>query len=146
MRYQIYFAYGSNMDEPQFRERCPGSAILGRAVLRDYRFVIASRRYASVVPCQGAAVHGVLCALTAADEASLDEYEAVEEGMYRREFLPMETELGYRVEALVYVDTATGEGRPWPGYLEGILAGARRHGFPEAAIRELESWALAGER
>ena len=146
MRYQIYFAYGSNMDEPQFRTRCPGSAILGRAVLRDYRFVIASRRYASVVPCNGSVVHGVLCALTPTDEGALDEYEAVEEGMYRREFLSVETELGYRVEALVYIDTATGEGRPWPGYLEGILAGARRHGLPESAVRELESWSLRDGR
>jgi hypothetical protein len=103
--------------------------------------VITSRGYASVVPHGGGRAHGLLIALTEPDEHTLDECEGVAKGMYRRASIDVVTEFGYRVPALVYIDDIGGEGPPAAGYLEKILAGARRHELPAEVIAELESWA-----
>src|SRR5262245_42084570 len=133
MPYTLYFAYGSNMNEPQFRDRCPHSFFLCRATLSGYRFVITSRGYANVLKSESSTAHGVLCAITESDEKELDFREGVHKNIYRRETLPVTTELGYTMPALVYVDNAEDEGQPNAGYLEKVLDGARRHGLPDAA-------------
>jgi hypothetical protein len=141
MTHSLYFAYGSNMNESQLKQRCPTSHFLCRAALPENRFVITPRGYASVTPHAGGKVHGVLIALTEPDERSLDRYEGVAEGMYRRAWLEVVTEFGYAVPALLYIDDIGGEGPPKQGYLERILEGARRHALPADAIAELEEWA-----
>ena len=140
-RYTLYFAYGSNMNEQQFKERCPSSFFLCRAKLLDFRFIITSRGYASVLKQKGSTVHGVLCAITEADERELSRKEEVHDNIYRREWLLAVTEFGYSLPSLVYVDTINFEGVPRDGYLEKILAGARRHDLPSEAIAEMETWA-----
>lgn len=139
--YTLYFAYGSNMNEAQLKKRCSTSHFLCRATLANHRFVITSRGYASVVPHPGGTVHGMLIALTEPDEQALDRYEHVAEGMYRRAWLDVSTELGYTIPALIYIAEIGGEGPPAPGYLERILDGARRHALPPEVIAELEGWA-----
>jgi gamma-glutamylcyclotransferase (GGCT)/AIG2-like uncharacterized protein YtfP len=141
MPYTLYFAYGSNMNEEQFKARCPASYFLCRAKLPEYRFIITSSGYATVVPEAGRVVHGVLCALTEADERELDHREGVHDGSYRRGELPVVTEFGYVITALIYLDGAVGEGVPLDGYLEAILSGARRHELPMPYVAEILSWA-----
>lgn len=137
-----YFAYGSNMHPGQFRERCPGSRVVGRARLPGYRFLITTSGYASVEPSDdpGAVVHGVLEELTPEDEATLDAYEGVREGLYRRDFLTVLRENNTPVQALVYVEMERREGQPRPGYLEAILEGARHHALPQEALDTLRRW------
>lgn len=139
--YTLYFAYGSNMSEAQLKKRCPTSHYLCRATLPEHRFVITSRGYASVVPHAGGKAHGVLIALTEPDEHTLDGYEGVDKGMYRRATVEVVTEFGYAVPALIYIDDIGGEGPPAAGYLERILDGARRHALPPDAIAEIGGWA-----
>jgi gamma-glutamylcyclotransferase (GGCT)/AIG2-like uncharacterized protein YtfP len=115
MRYTLYFAYGSNMNEQQFKERCPSSFILCRAKLPDYRFVITSRGYASVLRTNGGVVHGLLCAITESDEKELDRREGVYGNIYRREWHLVVTEFGYSISGLVYVDNTEDEGPPKKG-------------------------------
>ena len=67
-----YFAYGSNLNTKQFESRCPNSRFVSKAVLVDYKFIIASRSYASVVPSPGDRVEGALYELTTDDEDRLD--------------------------------------------------------------------------
>jgi gamma-glutamylcyclotransferase len=141
MQYTLYFAYGSNMNEQQFKQRCPSSYFLCRAKVSDYRFVITSRGYASVLKEKGSTVYGVLCAITELDEKELDRKEEVQENIYRREWLPAVTEFGYSLPSLVYVDVMEDVGVPEDGYLEKILDGARRHDLPVEAIAEIETWA-----
>ena len=144
MTYTLYFAYGSNMNEAQLRRRCPDSHFICRARLPDHRFVITSRGYASVRKSAGGTVHGLLIALTGPDERTLDRFEGVAKGMYRRDQVEVLTELGCSIPALIYIDDIEGEGPPKPDYLERILEGARRHVLPPAVITELEGWAQAG--
>jgi gamma-glutamylcyclotransferase (GGCT)/AIG2-like uncharacterized protein YtfP len=140
MRYTLYFAYGSNMNEQQFKERCPFSYFLCRAKLPSHRFVITSRGYANVLKKENDTVHGVLCAVTESDEKELDRREGVYRGIYRREWLSVTTEFGYSIPALVYIDNTEDEGPPNPGYLEKIIAGAQRHELPAEALAVIESW------
>jgi len=141
MRYTLYFAYGSNMHEPQFKERCPSSFFLCRATLPEHRFVITTRGYASVVPNAGVTAHGVLCAITEMDEWELDRREGVTENIYRRERLPVVTEFGHAIPALLYIDHVKEPGVPKDGYLEKILSGAKSHHLPPSYIAEIKGWA-----
>lgn len=137
---RLYFAYGSNMDEEQMKDRCPDATTVGTARLPGYRFIINSLGVATVVPDGSSAVHGVLWRITAECEARLDRYEGVEWGTYTKETLGVEAEDGQAIEALVYLagDSEPGEGSD--GYMEGIAAAAGHQGLPAAYIEELGSW------
>lgn len=77
----LYFAYGSNLNWPQMKKRCPGAKFVSLAVLPDHRLAFTrwSGGYqggvADVVPEPGQQVWGVVYQLTAADLRELDRYE-----------------------------------------------------------------------
>jgi len=64
MSLTLYFAYGSNLHVGQFKRRCPGAVVVGRARLPDHQ--LAFTRYsrnerggvADIVPQSGASVWG----------------------------------------------------------------------------------------
>jgi gamma-glutamylcyclotransferase len=120
MRY--YFGYGSNMWDAQMASRCPESRKIGRACLRNYRWIITSRGYANVVEAPGEEVEGVLFLISEKDEASLDGFEGVATGFYRKVDLPVSCG-GDEVMALVYIDPTTSEGKPKEEYIHRINAG-----------------------
>ncbi len=76
-----YFAYGSNMDKTQMKERCPGSVLLGKAVLDGYKiaFTIFSPKRncgcADIVEAAREEVWGLLYEVSASDLKSLDKAE-----------------------------------------------------------------------
>jgi gamma-glutamylcyclotransferase (GGCT)/AIG2-like uncharacterized protein YtfP len=123
------------MDVGSMRQRCPGATLLRAERLAGYRFVIARAGFAGLVPDPAARVHGVLWDLTPADEAALDEFEGVAEGLYRRVTLSIGGG-----PALVYVPVDHDRGEPQPGYLRDVLAAARSQGLPRDYIAELEGW------
>ena len=135
-----YFAYGSNMDLVQMAERCPGARVLDGGCLAGVRFIITSRGYGSVVPDAGSVVFGILWDITAHDELSLDVYEGVPKGLYRRSQVTVTTTGGKNTDALAYVAAHTDHGAPNEGYLEGIIAVARHHAFPADYVAQLETW------
>ena len=124
----IYFAYGSNLCPVQMARRCPGGQAIGQAVLHDWRFLINIRTYATIEAKPGAVTHGVLWSLTSGHILALDDYEAVEEGMYYKAHLVVRRN-GYPVEALTYIDPVCNPGRPKPDYMDSILHGARHFGL-----------------
>ena len=147
------FAYGSNMDPVQMRQRCPGAQTAGTAVLRDHRLCfprLSDRRgcgVASVEPAVGDEVWGVLYRLDAADLAELDGFEGFGAGRpardnrYNRLAIVVEVE-GVPTEAEAYFAVAT-ENPPAPNavYLAHLRDGARHHGLPEtyrAFLEELQ--------
>jgi cation transport regulator ChaC len=134
-----YFAYGSNMNRGLMRRRCPGAVALGRARLDGWRFVITADGYASVVPAAGGRVHGVLWRLTPRDRAALNRYESLDSGLYTVLHLLIQGP-ARRLAALVYVGRRRTPGRPRPGYLAPVLAGAREFGLPEDYVRALARW------
>jgi gamma-glutamylcyclotransferase (GGCT)/AIG2-like uncharacterized protein YtfP len=76
-----YFAYGSNLDADQMRERCPSSRVIARARLDGHRlgFTHFSKRWgggsADLIPEPDAVVWGVVYGLDADDLERLDRFE-----------------------------------------------------------------------
>jgi gamma-glutamylcyclotransferase (GGCT)/AIG2-like uncharacterized protein YtfP len=135
----LYFAYGSNMSRGPMRQRCPTAQETGLAILRDHRFVIMANGYASVVPAQGADVHGILWRVGPRDLAALDDYEDLAGGLYRHAMLPV-LQNEANVEALVYLGNETREGRPREAYMALVIDSARDCGLPEDYVAGLANW------
>ena len=133
-----YFAYGANMDALQMEERCPGARQVDtEAMLPNHRFRIAAAGYGTVVPEPLNVVFGVLWELEPADEAALDRFEGVPEGLYQKGSAMVLQSDGTRTEAMLYRATDSGPGFPAPGYLENILLVAESLNFPESYTGEL---------
>jgi gamma-glutamylcyclotransferase (GGCT)/AIG2-like uncharacterized protein YtfP len=87
-----YFAYGSNLWRKQMEDRCPDHRVIGKGVLRGYRWMISSRGYATIVKSTSDEVYGVVYEIPESDEKSLDHYEGVQSGSYRKEMFMVEVE------------------------------------------------------
>lgn len=127
MRRHNYFAYGSNMNPTQMATRCPAAIALGVVTLRGWDIAINERGVATILPAdeseQSMAMEGVLWSVTDSCLETLDHYESVRTGLYRRDEVRI-VAADQEVEAIAYVASATGHGAPRPGYLETILEGA----------------------
>jgi len=125
----LYFAYGSNMDPVQMASRCPDARPIGQAQLTGWEVHIYGRGFATVVPAPESVTWGVLWDVSPSDVRSLDRYEGVAEGLYRRELLTVEGAESAAV-ALIYIAAFDGDGVPGQAYLERILHGARAFDLP----------------
>jgi gamma-glutamylcyclotransferase (GGCT)/AIG2-like uncharacterized protein YtfP len=150
----LYFAYGSNLDPDQMRDRCPAHGVAGLAVLREHRlsFPLFSERWgggvASVQLAHGRDVWGVLFELTDGDLAALDGYEGFRAPMdhhnvYDREQVwveltrPDDGSIPRRVRAWIYLARPSNPMPPSRRYLDAILKGARHHRLPEDYVAAL---------
>lgn len=141
MNKQLYFAYGSNMDTGQMAHRCPGARKVSIALLNGYRFIINSRGVASVVPDKEHIVKGVVWEISPKDVESLDLYEGIASGLYRKVY--MQVVLWETIEselALVYIAKDEVPGKSREGYLDSIISAAKGHGLDEEYIAELNRW------
>lgn len=134
-----YIAYGSNMCGVQMAERCPAARLLGVAALPGRRFVINRQGFATLVEAPAGQAWGLVWALNAADEHSLDLYEGVAEGEYRKAAV----NLAAYGEALIYIAADATPGAPLPAYLDAILAAAAAASLPPAYRAELARWRAA---
>lgn len=128
-----YFAYGSNMCADQMAQRCPAAVQAGIADLKGWQFAVNRRGVATLIEDRNASSVGLLWDVTHACEASLDRYEGVAAGHYRK------TELTVAGRStLVYLAADSRPGMPRLGYLERILAASCRLGV---AASEIATWA-----
>ncbi len=103
----LYFAYGSNLDDAQMRERCSDARVLGRATLPNYALVFGgfSHRWggavASVVRAKGACVEGLLYELGNVDLRALDRFEG-HPFAYERVIRWVRNESGRRRRVMTY--------------------------------------------
>ena len=136
----LYFAYGSNMDEEQMANRCPGARVVGLCTLENMRFVLDSAGVASIVPQVGSRVSGVVWCVTKRNIKALDRYEGIASGCYRKEFVSVPVN-GQPCNALVYIsnrDTTNAGYRS--NYMDRIIRAAKQHHFSWKYIEELKSW------
>jgi phage replication-related protein YjqB (UPF0714/DUF867 family) len=133
-----YFAYGSNLSAAQMVQRCPEATDPRPATLADHDWLINQRGVATVEPCPGSRVHGVMWQISGHELAILDSAEGVPV-RYRRERLTVHTAEGPS-PAWVYIDHRVQPGRPRAGYLERIIAGAADHRLPAPWIDFLRRW------
>lgn len=138
-----YFAYGSNMDWPQMRRRCPSARFVCVARLPDHRFAIA--RHSRLRNCgtaniffhSGCEVWGIVYDVSDRDLATLDGFE---DGYRREKVFVYDSNDGNRpIETLVYI-AAREDGVPSPdaAYKRLLLAGARHWRLPPDYCAMLE--------
>jgi gamma-glutamylcyclotransferase len=138
-----YFAYGSNMDEGQMRDRCGDDAVLfDIAKLHGYRFIINTRGKATVIPQPSREVYGIVWSITEDCERSLDCYEGVKYKTYKKETLDVEMITVKASSALVYIASDITPGSPAADYMEKIVAAAERHKdkIPDKYVAGLRAW------
>ena len=78
MEKRYYIAYGSNLNIPQMRTRCPGARIIGTSAIEGYRLLFKGSRtgsYLTIEPHEGAGVPVAAWEVSAENEAALDRYE-----------------------------------------------------------------------
>ena len=138
----LYAAYGSNMDPAQMAERCPHSPRRASGWLEGWRLAFGGEdigwagAMATVVEDADERVFVVLYELSAADEASLDQWDGVSLGYYRKAKVRVTTVDG-EVLAWLYVLNAYEGGLPAARYL-GIMADAAElAGAPEEYVTSL---------
>jgi gamma-glutamylcyclotransferase (GGCT)/AIG2-like uncharacterized protein YtfP len=127
MSWHNYFAYGSNMNPNQMGERCPAAIALGVVTLPGWDIAINERGVATILPADNSdepvAMEGILWSVTDSCLETLDWYEGVRSGLYRREEVCV-VMADQDVEAIAYVASSSGHGDPRHGYLEKMIEGA----------------------
>lgn len=144
MEKRYYIAYGSNLNIPQMRMRCPGARIIGTSAIEGYRLLFKGSRtgsYLTIEPQEGASVPVAAWAVTEEDEAALDHYEGFPTFYYKKEMeLPLKGIKTGKVrlrKVFVYImheDRLLG--LPTESYMETCRQGYRSFGFDEAFLEQ----------
>ena len=137
----LYFAYGSNLNVAQMKQRCPDSVEISAAVLDGWQ--LKERLCADIEPAPGECVNGALYEISRNDLANLDVYEGYPE-FYTRKRVQVTDCAGIFREAWVYVMTPQYQdrrfSRPFPQhYREVCSAGAEYWGIPNAFQETLKT-------
>ena len=109
-----YFAYGSNLNKKQMRERCPDSKPMFTARLPNYKLVFAgwSRQWrggvASIKPFRGERVIGAIYEVSEQCLRQLDKYESG----YNRLNVTVFDEDGDPIETITYIKPQQSEETP----------------------------------
>lgn len=129
----LYFAYGSCMCRPSFRETVPRFELLGAAKLDGYRLAFTYKSIArgggvaDVVPDPAHSVWGVLFRVPQGYLDRLDEREGAHLGLYERTWLAVEFDGSVLEPVLTYtvVNKEPQDVHPTPEYAGLIFDGAR---------------------
>lgn len=118
----IYFAYGSNLNLRQMKQRCPDARPIGVAKLPGHRLVF--RGVADVIPNrQGGSVMGVIWEITPRCLKELDRYEGYPHLYGRRYCTVIGEDDGILREAIVYYMKKGDLAPPSRGYWKVIMEG-----------------------
>jgi gamma-glutamylcyclotransferase len=155
----LYFAYGSNMNCDQMRQRCPSARFFCIAKLKDHRLVFPrtsnKRRcgVASISASKGCEVWGVVFQIDELEREKLDSYEGYNPGSEPKENSYLRTEIQVApdgdetrtLSVFTYVaNPQPGEHKPSRDYKKTILDGARFWNLPAHYIRKLEAISVSG--
>ena len=135
----LYFAYGSNMNVAQMKERCPNNIeAVGPAKLENYEFGFDSRGYANIRSKQGEYVWGFVWEIGESCISSLDRYEGYPNIYDRKEVVVKSSQ---ELNAFVYIQPESEfGGMPQQEYLDSkIIPGAIENGLPDQWVNKLEN-------
>ena len=130
-----YFGYGSNLSKEQMAIRCPESKYYASGTLSGYSWLINARGYASITPSESEFVLGEVFTLSQQDIDYLDIYESVEDGMYLKSNLSVETSKGI-IDCLVYIACDNTLGTPQEEYIERINLGITSANLPDDYVQK----------
>jgi gamma-glutamylcyclotransferase len=130
-----YFAYGSNLDKKQMKERCPDNKPLFPATLPNYKLVFVgwSRQYnggvASIQRNQGSKVPGGVYEISDSDLRHLDKFEGYPNDYNRIKVIVFDED-GTAFEAITYIKARREEeAKPSKEYAALIYQGYKDWGI-----------------
>ena len=128
---RYYIAYGSNLNVPQMRMRCPEAKILGTANLNGWELLFKGSKtgsYLTIEQNENGSVPVVIWEVTESDEKALDRYEGFPNFYYKKDirvrYKGIRTGLRRTVNAFAYImheDRAVGI--PSYAYMRTCLEG-----------------------
>ncbi|MBI2756537.1 MAG: gamma-glutamylcyclotransferase [Chloroflexi bacterium] len=144
------FVYCEWIDDHRLRQSMPEVRLLDRVVLPDHRLAFTSfvedadatirPGGCNLVYAQGNSVPGLLYELDAVQERVAETLSRVAEGRYTPRSYEVVDRAGITHQAVAYVLKHPLDASPAPDdYRLHMLAGARRHEFPEDYIRAIEA-------
>ncbi len=98
----LYFAYGSDINLDQMAYRCPDARVVGPVTLEGYELLSRRGGFATIGPCEGSKVHGLLWSITQECERSLDHYEGYPRFYDKRMVTVRDTE-GRSLSVMAYI-------------------------------------------
>ncbi len=139
---ELYAAYGGNMDPALMAERCPHSPQHGTGWLEGWRLTFGGEDIgwegplATVVEDVAERVFVVLYEISHLDERSLDRWDGVTLGYFRKTRVRVET-LDGDTPAWLYVLNAYEGGLPSERYLAMLADAAEKAGAPADYVDDL---------
>ena len=133
----MYFAYGSNINLEQMDYRCPDATVIGPVTLENYELLFRRGGFATIAPCEGGKVHGLLWSITPECERSLDRYEGYPR-FYDKRMVTVRDGEGRSLSVMAYImDERFREPMlPTTTYYNGILEGYRQNGLPVTVLKK----------
>ena len=151
---RYYIAYGSNLNIPQMRMRCPGARVIGTSAIEDYELLFKGSKtgsYLTIEPRAGASVPVAVWEVSEQNEMALDRYEGYPTFYYKAEMvLPITGIRSGKVRrrrVFVYIRHEERHlGLPHDSYMAVCREGYRAFGFnqellTEAVMRSVEGLA-----
>ena len=150
----LYFAYGSNLDWAQMKDRCPSARFVRVGKLKDNR--LAFTRYsdfrkggvADVIPQVGQEVWGVIYEIYEQDISRLDASEGFKPGRQReknaysreerRVFQDGDEKQPLSVSLYIGIKQQDASFLPHPDYKSLIVEGAKYWHLPDRYVKQLE--------
>jgi len=147
---KFYIAYGSNLNLPQMRRRCPTAKPVGTALIPNYRLLFKGSKtgsYLTIEKATGYSVPVAVWEVTPMDERNLDRYEGFPMFYYKKEMtLNVKNRVTGRTSKKTVFAYIMHEdhliGVPSTGYIDTCIAGYHSFGFdPEYLMQALDySW------
>lgn len=140
----LYAAYGSNLHPARMAERAPHSPLVGAGWLQGWRLTFAGEdvslqgALATIVEDPASQVYVMVYALADDDERALNEFEAVDFGLYRKIHVRVSL-LDRDISAWLYVLEGFEGGRPSPHYLQDLIEAATAADAPRDYVDRLRA-------
>ena len=136
---RLLFVYDEMMDPAVMAERVPDPEFVCTARMESRRFIINADGIASITPRRGFECHGVVWQVEEIAVSCLDLLLGVPGPVER--FGGFSRNLaGTLIVSEFYMYRNRELGSAHPDYLADIVNAARKHGLPDAYIREIERW------
>ena len=152
MAKRYYIAYGSNLNIPQMRWRCPSARIIGTSEIQDYRLLFKGSQtgaYLTIEPHVGSSVPVAAWEVSAEDELALDHYEGYPRFYFKKEMkLPIKGIRTGRIHQRAVFVYIMDEGRPYgiptKNYVSICQQGYRAFGFDQNKLMDALKVSLEG--
>ncbi len=119
------------------KNRCKDSEYLGRAYLRNYKFIFdgysEERKGAvgNIIPHENGIVWGGLYEISGEDEMKLDECEGYHDGIYDKMKIDVIIDDESTISAFIYYRTNQSIGSPSEEYINTVIEGAKDCSLPD---------------